>query len=112
MFGFLHRMAATLKYSRIGQILSLVLYTNNPKLYKFVLSMISVEMGSQGIPVKAFKMLNHLGVCQSLDAGRSHVDKMIDGFDQRLTDIKKNIKVRIFSDLFIYFGKNYFKFYF
>lgn len=74
-------------------MMSIQLYTHAPKVYKMTQSTLGVELWRQGASGATFKLLNFLGVSQSVQAARGNVDKVSKTYDQEIVDWKENIEV-------------------
>ena len=84
---------ASKRNARLGTVMSMVLYSSQPKIYKLPQSIMSAEMWRQGSSQKMVRCLNHLGLCQGNDATRSAVDKLSIGFDVEVMALKSKIEV-------------------
>lgn len=74
-------------------LLAQILYNRAPLTYKFVQSGVAVDLWRQGCSKKAFDMLHKFGVTQGPSAARSNVDKVVEGFDNAILEIKRNVEV-------------------
>ena len=78
---------------RIGMLANMLLSTTAPKLYKFVASAIGVELWRQGTSHAVFKLLQRIGITQSVDAARRYVDALGESHDKDIKLWKADIEV-------------------
>ena len=80
---------------RKGLALSVALHTASPRKVKFIQANIGVDLWRQGASQKTYKMLSMLGICQSANAARRHVDYFADQCDREVDNWKGTLEVSV-----------------
>ena len=81
---------------RMGGILSTILFTHSPCVYKFVPSLIGLDLWHQGASQKTIQLTNQLGLSVSSTASRNAVDGIAKEYEAELvTKIKQLEKVYV-----------------
>ena len=84
--------AKGLRDCRMGHVLSIVLFSNAPRVYRFLPSVIGVDMWRQGASEKLMQLFHQMGCCVSSPAARSHVDNLTKEYKEDLKVVKKDIE--------------------
>ena len=87
--------ANQIRLARLGILLSLCLYSQNPWKYKLWQSITAVELWEEGATEKTVSSLNRLGLSQSKATARHHIDKLIEHSDEDVKKWKHSIEVGI-----------------
>ena len=84
-----------IRVARLGMQLGVAAFSMNPQRFKMWQTVLGVNLWKEGVSQKAFNVLNRLGLCQSKDAARSRVDKIVEASDQALQSCKHSLEVRL-----------------
>ena len=84
--------AEYLKKTRMGFIVSNILFTNSPRVYKTAPSFLGVEMWTQGASQKLITVTNKLGASLSASASRSAVDNIAKGYRFGMDEWKQKME--------------------
>ena len=76
--------------------LGVAVYSMNPQKFKMWQTVLGVNLWKEGVSQKAFKALNRLGLCQSKDAARNRVDKIVEASDRVIQSCKHSLEVPIY----------------
>ncbi|XP_071478800.1 uncharacterized protein [Diadema antillarum] len=77
---------------RLGQMVAIGLFTNRPRIFKFVQTCMGFELWRQGASTKVFRMLNYSGICLSIAAATGYVDSLTENHDEKLKEWKKTFE--------------------
>ncbi|XP_071487607.1 uncharacterized protein [Diadema antillarum] len=77
---------------RLGQMVAIGLFTNRPRIFKFVQTCMGFELWRQGVSTKVFRMLNHSGICLSIAAATGYVESLTENHDEKLKEWKKTFE--------------------
>ena len=92
-FRFLNNEEATnLRNCRLGNLASQVLFCRAPRLYKFVPSLVGVDMWRQGASNKLVQLQSQLGLSLSLPSIRGVVDHITEDYKDRLREKQKELE--------------------
>ena len=87
--------ANDIRVARLGMQLGVAVYSMNPQKFKMWQTVLGVNLWKDGVSQKAFKALNRLGLCQSKDAARNRVDKIVEASDRVIQSCKHSLEVPI-----------------
>ena len=89
-------------------ILAIIFFTRAPKKWNCVQAIMGVELFKQGCSQKMFASLNHLGITQSVDTARGHVDQMARYHDAHVLKWKTESEVCIIHNVQLFVVGNCF----
>ncbi|XP_071500137.1 uncharacterized protein [Diadema antillarum] len=77
---------------RLGQMVAIGMFSQAPRIFKFVQTCMGIELWRQGVSQKVFKTLNHSGITINANTVRLHVDVVAQNHDQQLKEWKKTVE--------------------
>ena len=77
---------------RMGFVMTIPLYTYNPREFKIVQALTGVQMWRCGASEKLFRSFNHLGICQGTAATKRNVDTFCAESDSDLIEWTRQIE--------------------
>ena len=84
-----------MRVARLGMGLSVILHSLYPRRYKFIQSLMGVELWRQSSTQKTFNIMSVLGLSQCHRSTLQHVDSFCLEHDEKLKMWKENIQVNI-----------------
>ena len=76
-------------------VVGIMLYTNQPKIYKLPQALLAGEMWRQGCSQAVIRCLHRIVICQDVKTTRGVVDRLGKDFDHEIQDWKTAIEVII-----------------
>ncbi|XP_072171792.1 uncharacterized protein [Diadema setosum] len=80
---------------RLGQMVAIGLFTNRPRIFKFVQTCMGFELWRQGASTKVFRMLNHSGITLCIATATAYVESLTENHDEKLKEWKKTFEVTL-----------------
>lgn len=83
----------SIKLSRVGMILAVVLHSQNPRVYQMFQKTMGINLWRQGASQQLFQTLSNMGLTMTAVTARATVDKLTAEHDGVVTKWKMQIQV-------------------